>query len=271
MLAQYYTVLHTYCEEEGFPSPPPPMDQVVQDWEIACRPAQDEIENMGCLIHGKAIHQPGQSAPSEGQDDTRPSLGSRASSSASRFSVPSFRGKPAAPPMLGSKPCRDDLRSVSPTSSNMTPRGSVSVASSSGTSPLPSQGDYFEPAYTSYSGPPPVASPYPQPAPTPAAVQFSPAGPKIDHFQKTANTPSGLNGSDNIAAAIATKKKRPPPPPRPVPMVTALYDFDGHQPGDLMFREGDRIKVVRKTGSTDDWWEGELGGVRGQFPANYVE
>lgn len=267
MLAHYYTVLHTYCEEEGFPSPPPPMDQVVQDWEIACKPAQDEIENMGCLAHGKAARR---SAPNESRDDTRPSLGSRTSSTASRFSVP-FRGKPAVSPgMFGSKSCREEPRPASPTSSTMTPRGSVSVASSSGASPLPSGGDYFEPAYPTSQAQSSAASPYSQPAPTPAAVQFSPAGPKIDHFQKTANTPSGLNGSDNIAATIATKK-RPPPPPRPAHVVTALYDFDGHQPGDLMFREGDRIKVVQKTGSTDDWWEGELGGVRGQFPANYVE
>lgn len=74
-----------------------------------------------------------------------------------------------------------------------------------------------------------------------------------------------------MSAAIAAKKKRPPPPPRGASFVTALYDFDGHQNGDLVFREGDRIKIVTKTQSTDDWWEGELRGVKGQFPANYVE
>lgn len=264
MLAHYYTVLHTYCEEGGFPSPPPSMEQVVQDWEVASRPAQDEIENMGCLTHGKGLRK---STASEAQDDRRPSLASRASSSTSRFSMPSFRGgKPAVPSsMLGSTPCRDEPRPVSPTSSNMTPHGSVSLASSSGTSPLPSGGDYFEPAYATRQGQPATSS-Y-----SPAAAQFSPAGPKVDHFQMTANTPSSLNGSENITAAIAGKKKRPPPPPRPMHIVTALYDFGGNQPGDLSFREGDRIKVVQKTGSTDDWWEGELGGVRGQFPANYVQ
>jgi hypothetical protein len=69
----------------------------------------------------------------------------------------------------------------------------------------------------------------------------------------------------------ALKKKKPPPPPRPTNFVTALYDFDGQGAGDLVFREGDRIRVIQKTNSTDDWWKGELRGVQGAFPANYVE
>ena len=53
--------------------------------------------------------------------------------------------------------------------------------------------------------------------------------------------------------------------------VTALFDFEGQAEDDLPFREGDRIKVVKKTESTDDWWEGELKGRQGNFPANYVQ
>jgi SH3 domain len=54
-------------------------------------------------------------------------------------------------------------------------------------------------------------------------------------------------------------------------VVTALYDFGGQGEGDLVFKEGDRIKVIKKTESTDDWWQGELRGVRGSFPANYCQ
>lgn len=62
------------------------------------------------------------------------------------------------------------------------------------------------------------------------------------------------------------------PKPRPqVHYVTALFDFEGQNPEDLPFREGDRIRVVKKTESTDDWWDGELNGRTGQFPANYVQ
>lgn len=76
------------------------------------------------------------------------------------------------------------------------------------------------------------------------------------------------------------KKKPPPPPPmkRPAPpprppqeFVVALYEFVGQGEGDLSFREGDRIKIVKKTATDQDWWVGELGGVRGNFPANYCK
>lgn len=101
-------------------------------------------------------------------------------------------------------------------------------------------------------------------------MSFSPAGPKIDYF--TRDRQAGA-ADYSIAAAAAAKKKPPPPPPRPtnVLFVTALFDFGGQGPGDLAFREGDRIRVLEKTESTDDWWEGELKGVKGSFPANYVE
>jgi len=65
------------------------------------------------------------------------------------------------------------------------------------------------------------------------------------------------------------KKRKPPPPPPKREWVIALYDFEDLNEGDLQFREGDRIKVIRKTDSMVDWWEGELNGTRGAFPANY--
>lgn len=121
---------------------------------------------------------------------------------------------------------------------------------------------------------------------------FSPAGPKADYFTTPLHTrqaptptstytpPTSTNSIDQrisslgAAAAAAAGKKRPPPPPKPKPMlqfVTALYDFQGQGEGDLVFYEGDRIRVLEKTGSTSDWWQGELRGVKGYFPANYVE
>ncbi|XP_042658878.1 SH3 domain-containing YSC84-like protein 1 isoform X2 [Tyto alba] len=52
--------------------------------------------------------------------------------------------------------------------------------------------------------------------------------------------------------------------------VTALYSFEGQQPGDLTFKAGDKITVTTKTDSQFDWWEGRMGGQTGIFPANYV-
>ncbi|RPB05255.1 hypothetical protein L873DRAFT_1663772 [Choiromyces venosus 120613-1] len=79
-------------------------------------------------------------------------------------------------------------------------------------------------------------------------------------------------------SSIAGKKKPPPPPPpkkkglgKNETWVRALFPFEGQDTGDLAFKEGDKIKVLKKTESTDDWWEGEVHGRKGQFPANYTE
>jgi hypothetical protein len=51
----------------------------------------------------------------------------------------------------------------------------------------------------------------------------------------------------------------------------ALYDFEPEVQGDLAFKKGDRIRVLKHTDSKDEWWEGELGDAKGLFPANYTE
>ena len=103
------------------------------------------------------------------------------------------------------------------------------------------------------------------PSPTPSPGRLTP----------TSSYASSPSGSYFQQAAIA-KKKPPPPPPKRIGssnclIAVALYPFDGQSQGDLSFNEGDRIKVVKKTDSTDDWWEGELNGVKGSFPANYCK
>lgn len=272
MLAHYYTVLNAFCEEEGLPSPPPSMDQVAQEWEYAHQDARERIESLNCLVQGKAIRRENEAQ----NQNQRPSLGNRTPSTGTTSSVASsLRGRPSmAPPFLAPKPCGRETRSPSPASSAFTPRGSISVASSASTHSLPSGGDHYKP-------PPPVTMPKPNPAPSPVVTPFiqpaapptgirmQPAGPNVDHFQLNHQTKAG-NTSSELAHMI--KRKRPPPPPaasKPV-FVTAAYDFQG-QGDELSFREGDRIRVTRKTASNDDWWDGELNGVKGPFPANYIE
>ncbi|CAN6608466.1 protein Ysc84p [Trichomonascus vanleenenianus] len=53
--------------------------------------------------------------------------------------------------------------------------------------------------------------------------------------------------------------------------AVALYTFDGEQDGDLPFKKGDVLTIVKKSESTDDWWTGRIAGKEGIFPANYVE
>ena len=90
--------------------------------------------------------------------------------------------------------------------------------------------------------------------------------------------PSNQSIASSAASIAAAKKKPPPPvPTKRLPSgmqaqyVTALYDFEGQSEGDLDFREGESINVVKKKESTDDWWDGELRGRVGTFPANYVQ
>ena len=47
-----------------------------------------------------------------------------------------------------------------------------------------------------------------------------------------------------------------------------LYDYDPQQSDELKIVEGDVINVIHK--QEDDWWQGELNGIVGIFPATYV-
>ncbi|PHH83120.1 hypothetical protein CDD82_3530 [Ophiocordyceps australis] len=51
----------------------------------------------------------------------------------------------------------------------------------------------------------------------------------------------------------------------------ALFTFEADQPGDLGFKKGDIITVLKKTDSDNDWWTGMLGTRHGIFPSNYVK
>jgi amphiphysin len=96
---------------------------------------------------------------------------------------------------------------------------------------------------------PPAAAPPPYSPPTPAST---------------------------TAAAVAKRAPPPPPPmkPKPAPAadsVVALYDFTAQADGDLDFKVGDRIEVIERSESTEDWWTGRLDGRTGVFPGNYVQ
>lgn len=257
LLAHYYTMLHTYCQEEGFPSPSPPMDEVIRVWEDKFRPRQKEFEHLPMIASGKAIRKSFST-----EDATPPTNGYRRPSQPNSYSRgPSV--SPARPPIPASASPQYDIK----------PKLSTSPSSASLLSPICTD--------TAVTSPSPSASAYQTPS-------FAPAGPNMDYFSRDrqpsssslghsttpgATTPGG--STSNLLAGIITKKKPPPPPPR-IPshhyqFVTALYDFGGQGDGDLAFKEGDKIKVLKKTDSTDDWWQGELKGIKGMFPANYVQ
>ncbi|KAF5564487.1 hypothetical protein H9Q69_004311 [Fusarium xylarioides] len=53
--------------------------------------------------------------------------------------------------------------------------------------------------------------------------------------------------------------------------AVAVYNFDADQPGDLGFKKGDVITVLKRTESDNDWWTGQIGTRTGIFPSNYVK
>ena len=276
LLGHYYTSIHSYCSQEGFPNPAPPMDEVIRLWEDAFKPIQNEVESFPMLINTKLVRLP-MNANLENHGNGHVANGQR---------------RPSGHSTLGQR-----THSVSPARA-LPPSPSYDNKPKISSSPAPPASFLLSPTSE------PIASPSPQPSAyqTPVST-FSPAGPHVDYFSRdrqpitTSNASQSYGGysgahtpysttppitstlstaiSASNLSALASKKKPPPPPPPRVPstqpphIVTALYDFGGQGEGDLVFREGDRIKVIKSTESKDDWWVGELKGVRGSFPANY--
>ena len=91
--------------------------------------------------------------------------------------------------------------------------------------------------------------------------------------------PYARSTSTSSQSSLSGKRAPPPPPalkPRPSygpkpTYVTALFDFQAQSEGDLSFQTGDRIELVQRTESVEDWWTGKLNGLSGVFPANYVQ
>jgi len=48
-----------------------------------------------------------------------------------------------------------------------------------------------------------------------------------------------------------------------------VYDYAGEAEGDLAFSVGDIINVTDPS-DPSGWWQGELNGVTGAFPSNFV-
>ena len=249
LLGHYYTSIHTYCSQEGFPNPAPAMDEVIRTWSDIFLPLQSETESLPILAGGKAVKMPMQleNGYTNGHSHRRPSAISQ-------------RGKSVSP-----------ARALPPSPNyDVKPRISAS--------PSPSAIPLLSPQADVVRSPSPTISAYASPASAPL-TSFAPAGPNSDYFSRdrqtsTNSTHSNFPSSSSLSAQIA-KKKPPPPPPRANTQhfifVTALYDFSGQGEGDLSFREGDKIKVIKSTQSKDDWWQGELRGIKGPFPANYCE
>ncbi|OTA58637.1 hypothetical protein K449DRAFT_436586 [Hypoxylon sp. EC38] len=271
LLGLYYTTLHNYCQDYDFPSPPPPMESVISTWSADFEPVKREVESITCIATGKAVRQP-MKLPDDASNinEGKPSASSAVSSAPEngfrRSSSSLISGGNNGPSPPGPRPNRI------PSSTSI-----ASSQASNGTQPRPSFANHLSPTdFTTASRLGQTLTPTPSVSPSPGSMQ-----PRADYFGRpsTASTTASSASFNTAASAIsaAGKKKPPPPPPkrigssRPEEFVVAQYTFAGQSAGDLSFNEGDRIKIVKKTGTDQDWWVGELDGVRGSFPANYCK
>ena len=280
LLAQSYTLFHDFCNGEGFPDPPPSASTIISTWGVSFRPVKQELESISCIAAGKTVRTSmrieekphgsltglnirngisAQRHPSQSRIEDKPH---------NSMSSPNIRNGIAAqrrPSGNQSNALMPPSPAMSATSDPPSPESKESSRPRIASVPSQTTLGLATPNYNSSA----VASPPPgDPA------MHAPAGPRGDYFNRD-RLPSN---SSAAMASIAAGKKKPPPPPPPKKTpsmqgtwVTALYEFAGQGRDDLVFREGDRIKVTKKTESTDDWWEGELNGIHGSFPANYCQ
>lgn len=234
LLAHYYTALHNYCVETDFQSPPPPMADVISVWAMDFTPVRKRAEAIECIARGKAVHQ---------------SMSLREEVS-----------------MVQSQIFRDGIRNQRQLSNS----GLIPAQNSK--PPMETGSRSLEVSTITKSST--------QRRQIESGVHKLTSNEKS--LQTTPNTfnrshPAGVN-HDQIQRTLVGKKRPPPPPPPkritskvPETYVTALYSFEGETDGDLSFKDGDIIKVTKRTDSMDDWWEGILQGRQGSFPANYCK
>lgn len=309
LLAQSYTSLHNYCQAVKLPSPPPSVEEVADVWTQDFRPIQQEVERITVIARGKAVHQPfsqggdtrksttGLNIRNKVSDVRRPGAQSTQSTSSELPRVSRVTSNQSATSASENLPrvSRISSNQSTPPANENRPRTATSRISSGGspaseTPPrinrMPSSQNMQASRITSK---PPMPSPSLSPylAPTQSSSRLAPRASSSNIRPSTSAGGSAAGdsyftrqpSSNNLSAAAAaagTKKKPPPPPPKkrigtqpPAIYVVASFPFAGQGQGDLAFEEGDRIKVIKKTDSTDDWWEGECGGRKGSFPANY--
>jgi len=231
-----YASVHEYATSQGLNNTDTVVEECLALFEPVRQKAETEVKS---LREGKIARTP------MGGPVSKPGLFTRKSSGAS---VPSSKTKPTVP-------------SSSPMPS---PRLETRRGSSGGVGKLPP--------------PPPPPS-----APSPRLQNTSTLSPTLGPpaYNGSLRPPTNGNSRTTSSSSIGSvdvKKKKPPPPPPPKPsispkpeFVVAKYDFGGENEGDLAFTVGARIKVIKKTDSLEDWWEGEFNGKRGQFPRNYCE
>ncbi|XP_069754265.1 E3 ubiquitin-protein ligase SH3RF1-like isoform X2 [Narcine bancroftii] len=73
----------------------------------------------------------------------------------------------------------------------------------------------------------------------------------------------------NCQTALVSTVPAAKNPTEKVPCARALYTYGGQKPGDLSFKKGDIVLLRRQV--DENWYYGEINGVCGIFPLNFVQ
>ena len=116
-------------------------------------------------------------------------------------------------------------------------------------------------------------------APPQRASTFGRANPSETFDQlETRNRSSSAVDDNYVYSDQPGSKPKPGRPTAPKPVFNAKpaalssdkaiakFTFDADQPGDLSFKKGDIITIIKRTEKESDWWTGKLDGKEGVFP-----
>lgn len=311
LVGQLYTILDGYCKKHRLPTPAPSDDEIVRAWGEEFTGFRKELEEgIATIAKGKAVqrsmtipekdkssitglgirnkaaaHNPMNRKTSAGLRTQNSTLALKAGGEEeeeAEQAAPPKPPRPSASPSYGGAVVPSPGIPMSskprvPSSNYLQPEAPYDQSSTATTPSWPNEKapSGLPPAYDQMSGGGTPSSASRTPAESP---HRSPPSTNGNGYFTAHHRSSQSSLASAAANAVAAKKKPPPPVPtkrfpsgQNMQYVTAVFDFEGQGGEDLAFREGDRIRVVRKTESTDDWWTGELRGKTGSFPANYVQ
>ncbi|KAF3939667.1 hypothetical protein ABW19_dt0205274 [Dactylella cylindrospora] len=288
-----YTIIYQFAERHGLQD----YQNFKEEWSKYYLPVKEEAESLALLQGGKAVHKPMEIHPPPDTKSAPRTFFGRKQSSKTESELPTLTkirsNEPPAysesdPHHSGGRPMSRqqsagglDGRPMSRQHSSsgldkQAPPRPISRKSSTNLWAKPSDGS-IRPTAQKIQSSTSIRSIQQEAA---ASGTLTPSG----YSNGLANKASSASLASAAAAAVAKKKPPPPVPTKSKPQipkpreiyVTALYKFDAQNAGDLSLREGDRVKVIDKTDSVEDWWEGECvqrdGTVkRGFFPANYCQ
>ena len=100
-----------------------------------------------------------------------------------------------------------------------------------------------------------------------------------DVYDRSPSSPLGRTSRSNTIGSQGPGRPNAPKPVFNKPARTgslgkdqaiALYTFEADQAGDLGFKKGDVITILKRTENKTDWWTGRIGNREGIFPRYVV-